>query len=206
MNRLARIDNVWTNNWAQESTGSTDTQAHVPDHSGHQLSDKQKDDCKCANNTNLPHQGEDLQHDQILWEKQTRHLLLRLSISSRDATERSDLQELVSKSGVRPRWTSLCQTADRVEAIGPPAPKWPHMQNRRWLLRWSSWSRCFHSGYWYWARGHKTLRWCTSCKNPKIQLNLQDHCWPFKALYLNTLNFTLLNNKSWFTIEEILKQ
>lgn len=66
MERLARIENVWRDDCAEESAGSADTQAHVPDHSGHQLSDNQKDDGKGAANTNLPHQAEHLQHDRIV--------------------------------------------------------------------------------------------------------------------------------------------
>lgn len=66
MERLARIENVWTDHCAEESAGSADTQAYVPDHSGHQLSDNKKDDGKGATNTNLPHQAEHLQHDCIV--------------------------------------------------------------------------------------------------------------------------------------------
>lgn len=66
MERLARIENVWTDHRAEESAGSADTQAYVPDHSGHQLSDYQKDDGKGAANTNLPHQAEHLQHGRIV--------------------------------------------------------------------------------------------------------------------------------------------
>lgn len=73
---LSRIENVWSDDGAEGSTGSPNTHAHVSDHSGHQLRHNQIDESKSASNTNLAHQGEDLQHNCIVWEKQTWHLWL----------------------------------------------------------------------------------------------------------------------------------
>lgn len=69
MERLARIENVWSDAAAEESTGSSNTYAHVSDHSGHQLSHNQTDEAISASNTSLSHQGEDLQHNYIVCEE-----------------------------------------------------------------------------------------------------------------------------------------
>lgn len=66
MERLARIENVWSDNGAQESTGSPNSHAHVSDHCGHQLSHNQIDEIKSSSNTSLSHQGEDLQYNHIV--------------------------------------------------------------------------------------------------------------------------------------------
>lgn len=66
MERLARIENVWSDDGAEGSTGSYNTHAHVSDHSGHQLSHDQTNEGKSASNTSLSHQGENLQHNRIV--------------------------------------------------------------------------------------------------------------------------------------------
>lgn len=64
--RLARIENVRSDDGAEESTGSPNAHAHVSDHSGHQLSHNQTDEGERASSTKLCHQREDLQRNQIV--------------------------------------------------------------------------------------------------------------------------------------------
>lgn len=62
---LAKVNNIWRNNGAYSSSRRCDAQAHAPDHSGHQLSQKNIEETVTTGDANPSNQGEHLQNDWI---------------------------------------------------------------------------------------------------------------------------------------------
>lgn len=78
---LAGIDDEWTYDAAHVCGCWDNPEAHIPHHSGKELSEKHINEAECSSDANLSTQGEHLHHDLHVWGEKTTTVITQGRVS-----------------------------------------------------------------------------------------------------------------------------